>query len=349
MKRIFVGSSKEEEENARRVGSWLDAAGHEAVCWVGHDRLGDDFLQRLVATAQDVDGAVFLCGEDDLAEVRGEMVFIPRDNVIFEYGLFMGYLGAKGVSIVCIGDPKLPSDFRHIVHGRMPAPADGIAEGTGDAGSPQDPHATVEERLQAWAMRLPPAYFYRLSDDLAHHLAGLITDSASVEDILLSQAPDLVTQNPTSEIRALCSEKGTAMRPYYEHQFGWAGAAPDRRIRRVFVRSSIEPQTFPEAERAGIVMHHDARDQGVCIRWIEAREEGLRGPYTHAFGFALFGDSWLVHWGAKHGTFYNAKASMQEAEHRANRVVLDLLSIRFETIWRKATPFSDSEVEALRP
>ena len=39
--------------------------------------------------------AVALVTPDDTAEIKGKSYIIPRDNVIFEYGLFLGKLGRK--------------------------------------------------------------------------------------------------------------------------------------------------------------------------------------------------------------------------------------------------------------
>jgi Predicted nucleotide-binding protein containing TIR-like domain len=63
-------------------------------------------------SVEGVEFAVLIVTPDDLRTKRGEKGKIPRDNVIFELGLFMGRLGRERTYIVC--DPKtveLPSDL----------------------------------------------------------------------------------------------------------------------------------------------------------------------------------------------------------------------------------------------
>jgi predicted nucleotide-binding protein len=110
---MFVGSSTEGLEIARAIQAGLE---HDRVLvrpWsngvFGPSGIPvDDLIQQ----AQEVDFATLVVGPDDEVASRGATVEGPRDNVVFELGLFMGMLGRRrtfmlvprGVNI------KLPTD-----------------------------------------------------------------------------------------------------------------------------------------------------------------------------------------------------------------------------------------------
>ena len=76
-------------------------------------KAGKSFLQCLIDNKDTVDFAVLLFTPDDSSIIRGENYMTPRDNILFELGLYMGRLGPDRVLVVCPSDarPKLPSDF----------------------------------------------------------------------------------------------------------------------------------------------------------------------------------------------------------------------------------------------
>ena len=62
--------------------------------------VGQGILERLVAEVGNYDFAVLVWGEDDITESKGESRASPRDNVIFECGLFIGAIGRDRIFIV---------------------------------------------------------------------------------------------------------------------------------------------------------------------------------------------------------------------------------------------------------
>ncbi len=74
------------------------------------------FLETLMNQLEQFDFAVMVLSPDDLVESRSQRSASPRDNVIFELGLFMGRLGRSRVFIVHEenADLKLPSDLAGI-------------------------------------------------------------------------------------------------------------------------------------------------------------------------------------------------------------------------------------------
>jgi hypothetical protein len=77
---------------------------------------GKATLESLMATAEKVDFAALVLSCDDKTESKGQKMNSPRDNVLFELGLFMGRLGRERTFAVCNGDDsiKLPSDLNGV-------------------------------------------------------------------------------------------------------------------------------------------------------------------------------------------------------------------------------------------
>lgn len=70
-------------------------------------------IDDLLAQVQEADFAVFVFGPDDRVASRNEEHRAPRDNVVFEMGLFMGRLGRERVFMLQEqhSDLKIPSDL----------------------------------------------------------------------------------------------------------------------------------------------------------------------------------------------------------------------------------------------
>ena len=70
-------------------------------------------IEDLVAQAGTSDFAIIVLTGDDVTKSRGRAMSSPRDNVIFELGLFMGSLSRERTFIVAQKDVdlKLPTDL----------------------------------------------------------------------------------------------------------------------------------------------------------------------------------------------------------------------------------------------
>jgi predicted nucleotide-binding protein len=70
-------------------------------------------IEDLVRMAADTDFAVLVLSPDEVALSRGRKKACPRDNVIFELGLFMGALSRDRTYIVAPQplDIKIPTDL----------------------------------------------------------------------------------------------------------------------------------------------------------------------------------------------------------------------------------------------
>ncbi len=110
---LFIGSSTEGLPLARALQAGLHEEVEVALWDEGVFTLGATFIESLVAALPRFDFAALLLTPDDAVLSRDTRVFGPRDNVIFELGLFMGRLGRERTFIV---QPRgdvvtLPSDL----------------------------------------------------------------------------------------------------------------------------------------------------------------------------------------------------------------------------------------------
>lgn len=93
--RVFVASSSEQLAAAREVAGALAGDARLAVePWSeGAFEFSKSYIESLEAQLDGADFAVVILTADDAAVVRDKAVNLPRDNVIFELGLFIGRLG----------------------------------------------------------------------------------------------------------------------------------------------------------------------------------------------------------------------------------------------------------------
>lgn len=111
---LFVGSSAEGLAIGRELKSDLSHDPIEVQVWTdGVFKASQDTMDSLMIATLHSDFAVIVMSPDDSVTARGSTELAPRDNAIFELGLFMGALGRsrtfllkpRGVSV------KLPTDL----------------------------------------------------------------------------------------------------------------------------------------------------------------------------------------------------------------------------------------------
>lgn len=108
--RLFIGSASETEEIATRIGEALQRY-VELHHWSKVFALGELNLQALKREAAECDFALFVWGVEDITVARGERSNSPRDNVVYEAGLFAGALGEHRVFVAHAEKTKIPSDY----------------------------------------------------------------------------------------------------------------------------------------------------------------------------------------------------------------------------------------------
>jgi parallel beta-helix repeat protein len=124
---IFLGSSNEASQFTRRLAAELEATGEvEVLPWYEAFDAGFGALEDLAKRLREVDLAAFLLMPEDQSRVRGQTRGVPRDNVIFELGLFMGKLNRERTFALVENPSKggapveLPTDFEGVTQVRYP-------------------------------------------------------------------------------------------------------------------------------------------------------------------------------------------------------------------------------------
>jgi len=115
--RIFIGSSTEGLRIAEKVKELLQSKGQIDI-WNESNifRLGNSTLEDLQSATRQYDFAILVFTPDDVQISSGLHTAVPRDNVVFELGLFIGALGRNRAFVVNTkrGGVKLPSDLHGI-------------------------------------------------------------------------------------------------------------------------------------------------------------------------------------------------------------------------------------------
>jgi hypothetical protein len=130
--RIFLGSSREQEKVLQELTRGIEEVVHVEP-WMTSFIPGTTTLERLLELTREVDFAAFVFAHDDWTssppspspEDSGQAS--PRDNVVFEAGLFGGVLGMRRTFILHANGTKLPSDLLGLTcvrYGDLSSPAE---------------------------------------------------------------------------------------------------------------------------------------------------------------------------------------------------------------------------------
>ena len=111
--RVFIGSSIEGLEIAQALQINLDYVAEVSLWTDNIFELSTSTMGSLNQILNQVDYSIFVLTPDDLTKSRDTDFFSPRDNVIFELGLFSGKIGLNRTFIVHPRNIKLkiPTDL----------------------------------------------------------------------------------------------------------------------------------------------------------------------------------------------------------------------------------------------
>ncbi|WP_432565040.1 nucleotide-binding protein [Kineococcus sp. SYSU DK003] len=110
--RLFIGSSSEGSDVARHLQEVLEG---RQVCEVdvwdtSVFEPSGYALDSLLVVAARTDFAVLVASPDDETTSRGDTAPSVRDNIVLEFGLFLGALGRQRTYLLATGPVKLPTD-----------------------------------------------------------------------------------------------------------------------------------------------------------------------------------------------------------------------------------------------
>lgn len=106
---VFLAYSSNGRATANDIHKYLSSNGVSVRDWEINFSPGPTILEELIQASRSCLGAVMLLTRDD--ELAGtSAIAVPRDNVIFEMGMFMEAKGRERVLVVLEEGAKLPAD-----------------------------------------------------------------------------------------------------------------------------------------------------------------------------------------------------------------------------------------------
>ena len=117
--RVFIGSSTAAANYAGAIHDALVDTG-ECTTWTeGAFGLSKSTIDNLIKNLRDSDFGIFVFSADDTATIKGQFLNVPRDNVVYEAGLFSGYLSPERCLIAVPRNVAvhIPTDFLGMTYG----------------------------------------------------------------------------------------------------------------------------------------------------------------------------------------------------------------------------------------
>lgn len=112
--RVFIGSTVKSVNLANDLKRRFAKNLYEVNVWTnGIFEPGHSFIEALETEITKADFAALFLGPDDVLHSKRKRFKVPRDNLIFELGLFMGAIGRKRALMICPKSVKvkLPTDL----------------------------------------------------------------------------------------------------------------------------------------------------------------------------------------------------------------------------------------------
>ena len=142
MVRVFLGSANTTSalDDLRKIAMLIEEVGHDAIPWYspGVFPLGNHMDESLHKVCKLVDAAILIFSEDSHVLFDNEFSLHPKSNVLYEYGLFKGNLGAERTIICRRGSSTIPSDLSGVIYCNL------------------DKQYKAERELLAWLRLLSP-------------------------------------------------------------------------------------------------------------------------------------------------------------------------------------------------
>lgn len=106
---IFIGSSSQQRDVAEEIKRQIEAPELDVRVWSDPDvfEASDVNIETLTKETERADFAIIVFGKDDVQMSAGKRQFVPRDNVVFEAGLFIGCISRRRTFVVTPKNVKL--------------------------------------------------------------------------------------------------------------------------------------------------------------------------------------------------------------------------------------------------
>lgn len=108
---LFLAYSSKARATANDIGKFLSSRGVSVRDWEVDFAPGATILDELIDSSKNCLGAIMLLTKDDELLAGEESHAAPRDNVIFEMGLFMEAKGRERVLVIREDGAKMPADI----------------------------------------------------------------------------------------------------------------------------------------------------------------------------------------------------------------------------------------------
>jgi hypothetical protein len=178
--RIFIGSSKEGLSIATEIKNYF-SSDYDCYLWTDDIfRFNDNFLETLMKEASLFDFGFMVFTKDDYTTSRLNSFDTPRDNVIFEFGLFIGRIGRDRAFIIKDEDVKIPSDLLGITLAEFKCSKDSSGKLLMDQDSLLKTldklKVQIEEKINLGILGMRPStvlaigYFYNFVQPVCDHL-----------------------------------------------------------------------------------------------------------------------------------------------------------------------------------
>lgn len=118
---VFLGYSSASETTAAAVKRYILSLGATVLDWQVDFIPGRTILEQIEqAAARSIGGIFLFTKDDDLAGRKNVKMAVPRDNVVFEAGYFIGLKGKHNVLIIREAGSKMPADLGGDIYASLP-------------------------------------------------------------------------------------------------------------------------------------------------------------------------------------------------------------------------------------
>lgn len=170
--KVFIGSSSEGKKIAKAIRCELQPD-CEVHLWTDDIfTLSKSALESLVAAVNAFDFAVLVLTGDDTIQSRGSEQRAPRDNVLFELGLFTGAIGRDRTFMVCEYTTalKIPTDLAGITAATYRSASKGKKnkrkKNKGKTYCLEEAGRTIRENIKNTGLRVGREHLGRIMKDL---------------------------------------------------------------------------------------------------------------------------------------------------------------------------------------